>query len=88
MVDVQLEIICLARGDLIPDAGRESRAEGSHQPEKCPGSRTMSGSSPLGGLAAQHKERGSLYGVEWRFHQVPGSARWRTHSGGSDKKAL
>ena len=45
MVDVQLEIICLARGDLTPDAGRESRAEGSHQPEKYLGSRTMSGSN-------------------------------------------
>ena len=60
MVDVQLEIICPARGDLIPGAGRESRAEGSCQPEKCPGSRTMSGSNLSGGLAAQHKERDNL----------------------------
>ena len=87
MVDAQLEIICLAGGDLAPDTGHESRAEGSRQPEKYPGSRTMSGSSPLDGLAAQRKERGNLSGVEWRFHQVPGSAHWRTRSGGSDKTA-
>ena len=72
MVDAQLEIICLAGGDLTPDAGRESRAEGSHQPEKYPGSRTMSGSSPLGGLAAQHKERDSLSVVGLKSRQVPG----------------
>ena len=71
MVDVQLEIICLARGDLIPDAGRASRAEGSRQPEKCPGSRTMSGSNLLGGLAAQHKERDNLSVVGLKFRQVP-----------------
>ena len=71
MVDAQLEIACLAGGDLAPDAEHESRAEGSHQPEKCPGSRTMSGSSPLGGLAAQHKEKGNLAVVEWRFRQAP-----------------
>ena len=71
MVDVQLEIICLARGDLIPDAGRESRAEGSRQPEKCPGSRTMSGSNLSGGLAAQHKERDNLSVIGLKFHQVP-----------------
>ena len=57
MVDVQLEIICLARGDLTPDAGRESRAEGSHQPEKCLGSRTMSGSNPWGDFVVAHKEK-------------------------------
>ena len=45
MVDAQLEIVCLAGGDLAPDAGHESRAEGSHQPEKCLGSKTMSGSN-------------------------------------------
>ena len=67
MVDAQLEIVCLAGGDLASDAGHESRAEGSHQPEKYLGSRTMSGSSPLGGLAVQHKERGNLSFVEWRF---------------------
>ena len=71
MVDVQLEIICLAGGDLTPNAGRESRAEGSHQPEKYPSSRTMSGSSPLGGLAAQHKERDNLSLVGLKFRQVP-----------------
>ena len=71
MVDAQLEIICLAGGDLTPDAGRESRAEGSHQPEKYLGSRTMSGSSPLGGLAAQHKERGNLSVIGLKFRQVP-----------------
>ena len=71
MVDVQLEIICLARGDLIPDAGREGRVEGSHLPEKYPGSRTMFDCSPLGGLAAQHKERGNLSVVGLKFRQVP-----------------
>ena len=70
MVDVQLEIICLSRGDLTADAGRESRAEGSRQPEKCPGSRTMSNSSPLGGLAAQRKERDNPSVVELIFRQV------------------
>ena len=45
MADVKLEIVYLARGDLIPDAGRESRAEGSHQLEKYLDNRTMSGSS-------------------------------------------
>ena len=70
MVDAQLELICLVGGDLTPDAGRESRAEGSHQPEKYPGSRTMSDSSPLGGLAAQHKERDNPSAVELIFHQV------------------
>ena len=45
MVDAQREIVCLAGGDLAPDAGHESRAEGSHQPEKYLGSRTMSGSN-------------------------------------------
>ena len=82
MADVKLEIVYLARGDLIPDARCESRAVDSHQPEKCPGSRTTSGSSPLGGLAARRKEKGSLSGIEWRFHQVPGLVRWHTHSGG------
>ena len=67
MVDAQLEIVCLAEGDLAPDAGHESRAEGSRQPAKYPGSRTMSGSSPLDGWAAQHKERDNLSAVEWRF---------------------
>ena len=71
MVDAQLEIICLAGGGLTPDAGRESRAEGSHQPEKCLGSRTMSGSSLSGGLAAQHKGRDNLSVVGLRFHRVP-----------------
>ena len=71
MVDVQLEIICLARGDLTPDAGRESQAEGSHQPEKCLGSRTMSGSNLSGGLVAQHKERDNLSVIGLKFHQVP-----------------
>ena len=71
MVDVQLEIICLARGDLIPDAGRESRAKDSHQAEKCVGSRTMSSSNLSGGLAAQHKERDNLSVVGLKFHQVP-----------------
>ena len=71
MVDVQLEIICLARGDLTPDAGRESRAEGSRQPEKCLGSRTMSGSNLSGGLATQHKGRDNLSIVGLRFHRVP-----------------
>ena len=71
MVDVQLEIICLARGDLTPDAGRESRAEGSRQPEKYLGSRTMSGSNLSGGLAAQHKGRDNLSVIELRFHRVP-----------------
>ena len=71
MVDTQLEIICLAGGDLTPNAGRESRAEGSHQPEKYLDSRTMSGSNLSGGLAAQHKERDNLSVVELRFHQVP-----------------
>ena len=71
MVDVQLEIICLARGDLTPDAGRESWAEGSRQPEKCPGSRTTSGSSLWGGLAAQRKEKGNLSVVGLRFYRVP-----------------
>ena len=71
MVDAQLEIVCLAGGELAPNAGHESRAEGSHQPEKYLGSRTMSGSSPFGGLVAQHKERGNLSVVELRFHQVP-----------------
>ena len=87
-VGARLESAYPAESDLAPDAGHESRAEGSRQPEKCPGNKTMSGSSPLDGLAAQHKERGSLSGVEWRFHQVPGLARWRTHSSGSDKIAL
>ena len=72
MVDVQLEIICLARGDLIPDARRESWAEGSRQPEKCPGSRTMSGSNLSGGLVAQHKERDNLSVVGLKSRQVPG----------------
>ena len=49
MVDVQLEIVCMAGGELAPDAGHESRAEGSHQPEKYLGSRTISGSSPWDG---------------------------------------
>ena len=71
MVDAQLEIICLAGGDLTPHAGRESRAEGSHQPEKYLGSRTMSGCNPLGGLAAQHKERDNLSVVGLKFRQVP-----------------
>ena len=71
MVDAQLEIVCLAGGELAPDAGHESRAEGSHQPEKYPGSKTMSDSSPLGGLAAQHKERGNLSIVGLKFRQVP-----------------
>ena len=71
MVDVQLEIIFLARGDLIPDAGRESLAEGSRQPEKCLGIKTMSGSNLWGGLAARHKERDNLSVVGLRFHQVP-----------------
>ena len=71
MVDAQLEIVCLAGGDLAPDAGHESRAEGSRQPEKCPSSRTMSGSNLLGGLAAQHKERGNLSIVGLKFRQVP-----------------
>ena len=88
MVDVQLEIIYLARGDLIPDAGRESRAEDSHQPEKCPGSRTMSGSSLSGGLAAQHKERDNLSVIGLRFHRAPGWAHWHIHFGGSDRIAL
>ena len=55
MVDVQLEIICLARGDLTPDAGRESWAEGSRQPEKCPCNRTMSDSNPWDDSAGAHK---------------------------------
>ena len=71
MADVQLEIVYLARGDLIPDAGRENRAVDSHQQEKCLGSRSMSGSSPSGGLADQHKERDNLSVVGLRFHQVP-----------------
>ena len=71
MADVQLEIVCLARCELALDAEHESRAEGSHQPEKYLGSRTMSGSSPLGGLAAQHKERGNLSVVGLKFRQVP-----------------
>ena len=71
MVDVQLEIISLARGDLTPDAGRESRAEGSCQPEKCPDSRTKSGSNLSGGLVAQHKGRDNLSVVGLRFHRVP-----------------
>ena len=45
MVDVQLKIVYLARGDLTPVAGCESRAEGSHQPKKFLDSRTMSGSN-------------------------------------------
>ena len=81
MADVKLEIVYLARGDLIPDAGRESRAEDSHQPEKCLGSRTMSGSNLSGGLVAQHKGRDNLSVVGLRFHQ----ARWHIHSGGSNK---
>ena len=57
MVDVQLEIIYLARGDLTPDAGRGSRAEGSHQPEKCLGNRTMFGSSHWDDLVDWHREK-------------------------------
>ena len=71
MVDVQLEIIYMVRGDLTTDAGRESRAEGSHQPEKCLGSRTMSGSNLSGGLAAQHKGRDNLSVIGLKFHRVP-----------------
>ena len=71
MADVQLEIVYLARGDLTPDAGRESRAESARQPKKCLGSRTMSGSNLSGGLAAQHKERDNLSVVGLKFRQVP-----------------
>ena len=71
MADVQLEIVYLARGDLIPDVGRESRAVDSHQPEKCPGSRTMSSSNLSGGLAAQHKGRDNPSVVGLKFHRVP-----------------
>ena len=85
MVDVQLEIIYLARGDLIPDAGRESRAKDSLQLEKCLGSRTMSGSNLSGGLAAQHKGRDNLSVIGLRFHRAPSWARWHIHSGGSNK---
>ena len=85
MVDVQLEIICPARGDLIPGAGGESRAEGSRQPEKCPGSRTMSGSNLSGGLAAQHKEMDNISVVGLKFHQVASYAHWHIHFGGSGK---
>ncbi len=76
MVDAQLETICLAGGGLTPDAGRESRAEGSHQPEKCLGRRTISGSNLSGGLAAQHKEIDNLSVVGLRFHRAPSSVRW------------
>ena len=55
MVDVQLEIICLAMGELTPDAGRESRAEGSRWSEKRLDSRTMSSSNPWGDLVVAHK---------------------------------
>ncbi len=85
MVDVQLEIICLAGGDLTPDAGRESRAEGSHQPEKYLGSRTMSGSSPLDDSAIQHKGTGSLSAFESICHQAPDWAHWTAHSAGSNR---
>ena len=88
MVDVQLEIICLAMGDLTPDAGRESRAEGFHQPEKCLGIRTMSGSNLSGGLAAQHKGRDNLSVIGLRFHRAPSWAHWHIRFGGSDKITL
>ena len=88
MADVQLEIVYQARGDLIPDVGLESRAEDSHQPEKCLGSRTMSSSSLLGGLAAQHKERDNLSVIGLRFHRAPGWAHWHIHFGGSDRIIL
>ena len=86
MVDVQLEIICLAGDDLTLDAGRESRAEGSHQPEKYLGSRTMSSSSPLDDLAIQHKGTCSLSAFGSICHQAPDWARWPAHSAGSNRQ--
>ena len=88
MVDVQLEIICLARGDLIPDAGRESRAEGSRQPEKCLDNRTMSSSSLWDDLVGGHKEKSRLSDAGLRHRQVPSFVHWHTHSGGSSRITL
>ena len=88
MVDVQLEIVYLARDDLIPDVGLESQAENSHQPEKCLGSRTMSGSNLSGDLAAQQKGRDSLYVAGLRFRQAPSWARGHIRFDGSDKITL
>ena len=86
MVDVQLEIIYLARGDLTPIAGRESRAEASHQPEKCPDSRSTFGSKILGDSAAQHKEKGSLSVAGLRCRQAQDWARWHVLIAGSCRK--
>ena len=60
MFDVQPEIIYPVRGELTPGAGHESRAKGSHQPEKYLGSRTMSSSSLWGDLVDLHKEKWRL----------------------------
>ena len=70
MVDAQLEIICLAGGDLTPDAGRESRAECSHQPVKYPDNGTTSGSNLLDDSAVQCKEKGNLSAAELKCCQA------------------
>ena len=59
---------------LVPDARGESRAAGSRQPATCLGNRTTSGSSPLGGLAARRKGKGSpssLDGDATKFQAWP-----------------
>ena len=69
-------------------AGRGSRVEDFHQPEKCLGSKTTSDSNPLGDSAVQHKERGSFSAAELRCHQVQDWACWHVHSADLNRIAL
>ena len=88
MEDVQQQITCPAAGGWIQGAERGSRAEGSRQPEKCPGNRTMSDSNLLDCSVVKHKEKGSLSIAELRYHQVLDWARWHVHSAGLSRIAL
>jgi len=88
VIDVQQRLAYPAAGDLIQGTEHGSQAEGSRQPEKCPGNRTTSDSNPLDDSAVQHKEKGSLSAAESRCHQVQDWACWHLHSAGLSKIAL
>ena len=84
--DVQRPSVCLLADGWTQGAGRESRVEASHQPEKCPNSRTTFGSKILGDSAAQHKEKGSLSVAGSRCRQAEDWAHWHVHFAGSYRK--